>query len=181
MGQRWNEVFANPFDQPGACCTVAPGFNLVGKDRSRRVGKNKFGFWRVSGKPGLQAAEGAAGADADDDGVDIPVELIVYFGRGSGGVRQRVGFVIELVNIESARCFLRQAARIILIIGRVALIHIRAGEEHFGSQGAEMENFLPAHFIGNHQRQGVIFLRGDQRQPQPGVTRRRFNKGTAGF
>ncbi|VEC82738.1 Uncharacterised protein [Raoultella ornithinolytica] len=75
----------------------------------------------MSGKPGLQAAEGSPGADADDDGVDIAVQLIVYFGRGSGGVRQRVGFVIELVNIERARGFLRQAARIILIIGGVAL------------------------------------------------------------
>ena len=135
----------------------------------------------MSGKPGLQAAEGSPGADADDDGIDIAVQLIVYFGRGSGGVRQRVGFVIELVNIERARGFLRQAARIILIIGGVALIHIRAGEEHFGSQGAEMENFLPAHFVGNHQRQGVIFLCGDKRQSQTGVTRRRFNNGTAGF
>jgi hypothetical protein len=44
-----------------------------------------------------------------------------------------------------------------------------------------MENFLPAHFVRNHQRQGVIFLRGDQRQSQAGVTRRRFNNRTAGF
>ncbi|VEC82735.1 Uncharacterised protein [Raoultella ornithinolytica] len=44
-----------------------------------------------------------------------------------------------------------------------------------------MENFLPAHFVGNHQRQGVIFLCGDKRQSQTGVTRRRFNNGTAGF
>jgi hypothetical protein len=48
MGQRRDKIFANPFDQPGAGFAVAPGFDLVGKDRARRIGEDKFRFWRVS-------------------------------------------------------------------------------------------------------------------------------------
>jgi hypothetical protein len=75
MGQRRNKIFADPFDQPGAGFAVAPGFDLVGQNGARRIGEDKF----VSGvfsKPGLQPAQRSAGADADDDGVDIAVQLL---------------------------------------------------------------------------------------------------------
>jgi hypothetical protein len=78
----------------------------------------------VFGKPRLQAAQRAAGADADHDGVDIAVKLFIQFRCRGGAVRQRVGFVIELVDVKRAGQFVRQALGVILIIGRMALVDV---------------------------------------------------------
>jgi hypothetical protein len=101
MGQRRDKIFADPFDQPGARFAVASGFDLIGKDRTRRIGENKFRFRRVLSKPGLKPAQRAAGADADDDGVDIALQLLIKLRRGGGGMRQRIGVVIKLVDIKA--------------------------------------------------------------------------------
>ena len=53
-GQRRDKIFADPFDQPGSRFAVASGIDLIGKDRTRRIGENKFRFRRVLSKPGLK-------------------------------------------------------------------------------------------------------------------------------
>ncbi|MNL56893.1 hypothetical protein D3C87_1804150 [compost metagenome] len=75
-------------------------------------------------KPRLQPAKRAAGTDADDNRVDFAVQLFKQLRCGGGAVRQRIGLVIKLINIETARNFLRQTLRIILVIGRMALVDV---------------------------------------------------------
>jgi hypothetical protein len=69
-------------------------------------------------KPGLKPAQRAAGADADDDGVDVALQLLIKFRRGGGRMRQRISVVVKLVDIKGARRFIGKAAGIILVIGR---------------------------------------------------------------
>jgi hypothetical protein len=44
-----------------------------------------------------------------------------------------------------------------------------------------MENLLAAHFVRHHQDQAIIFLRGDQRQPEAGIAGGGFDNRAAGF
>ena len=81
-------------------------------------------------KPGLKPAQRTAGADADDDGVDIALQLLIKLRRSGGGMGQRIGVVIKLVDIKGARRFIGKAAGIILIIGRMAFIDVGTGEQH---------------------------------------------------
>ena len=88
---------------------------------------------------------------------------------------QRVSVVIELVDIKRARQFIGQALGVILVIGRMPLIDVGTGQYHLGTQRAQVENLLAAHFVRHHQDQRVAFLGGDQRQPEAGIPRRCFN------
>ena len=179
-GQRRDKIFADPFDQPGSRFAVASGIDLIGKDRTRRIGENKFRFRRVFSKPGLKPAQRAAGADADDDGVDIALQLLIKLRRGGGGMGQRIGVVIKLVDIKGARRFIGKAAGIILIIGRVAFIDVGTGEQHRRAQRPQVKDFLAAHFVRHHQDQPVIFLRRDQRQAEAGVAGGGFDYRSSG-
>ncbi|MNS40771.1 hypothetical protein D3C72_731010 [compost metagenome] len=130
-------------------------------------------------KPRLQPAERTAGSYANHNRVDPAVQLFKQLGRSRGAVRQRVGLVIELVNIEAARDLLRQPLRVVLIVGRVAFVDVGARQHHLSAQRAQMKNFLAAHFVRYHQHQRIAFLRRNQCQPQPGIARRSLNNGAA--
>ncbi|VTN11722.1 Uncharacterised protein [Raoultella terrigena] len=133
------------------------------------------------GKPRLQPAEGSAGADANDDSVDIAVELGEDFWRGGADMRQRIGLVIKLIDIERPRRLLRQATGVILIVGRVAFIHVGAGEQHRCPQRPQMEYLLAAHFVGDDEDQAVVLLRRNERQAEPGIAGGGFNNRAAGL
>ncbi|VFS43667.1 Uncharacterised protein [Enterobacter cancerogenus] len=124
MGQRGNKVFANPLDQPGAGILIAPGLNLIGQNRPGGIRQHELGVRRVFGKPCLQATQRSAGANANDNGIDVAVKLLKQLRCGRGAVRQRVGRIIKLVDIKRTGQFVRQTLGVILIVGRVAFIHV---------------------------------------------------------
>ena len=179
-GQRRDKIFADPFDQPGSRFAVASGIDLIGKDGTRRIGENKFRFRRVLSKPGLKPTQRAAGADADDDGVDVALQLLIKLRRSGGGMGQRIGVVIKLVDIKGARRFIGKAAGIILVVGRVAFIDVGAGEQHRRAQRPQVKDFLAAHFVRHHQDQAVIFLRRNQRQTEAGIAGGGFDNRSPG-
>ncbi|CCK17615.1 hypothetical protein BN136_3625 [Cronobacter universalis NCTC 9529] len=131
-------------------------------------------------KPGLKPAERAAGANAHHDSVNAPFRLRKKLRRGGGLMRQRVGRVIKLINVKRAGRFIGEALRVILVIGRVAFVNVRAGKPHIHAQRAQVINFLAAHFVRHHQDQLVALLGGDKRKAEAGVARRGFNNGAAG-
>ena len=94
-------------------------------------------------------------------------------------MRQRVGFVVELVDVKRAGQFVRQTLGVILVIGRMALVDVGAGQHHLGTQRAQVENLLAAHFVRHHQDQRVAFLGGDQGQAETGIARRGLNNRAA--
>ena len=94
-------------------------------------------------------------------------------------MRQRVGLVIELVDVKRAGQLVGQALGVILVIGGMALVDVGAGQHHLGTQRAQVENLLAAHFVRHHQDQRVAFLGGDQRQAETGIPRRRLNNRAA--
>jgi hypothetical protein len=49
----------------------------------------------------LQTAQRTARPYANDDGINLPVELLIQLRRGGRGVSQRIGGVIELVNVKA--------------------------------------------------------------------------------
>jgi hypothetical protein len=134
----------------------------------------------VFSKPGLKPAQRAAGADADDDGVDVALQLLIKLRRSGGGMGQRIGVVIKLVDIKGARRFIGKAAGIILIIGRMAFIDVGTGEQHRRAQRPQVKDFLAAHFVRHHQDQAVIFLRRDQRQAEAGIAGGGFDNRSSG-
>ncbi|VGH18377.1 Uncharacterised protein [Klebsiella quasipneumoniae] len=131
-------------------------------------------------KPGLKPAQRAAGANADDDGVYVALQLLEKFRRGGGSVRQRISVVVKLVDVKSPRRFIGKAAGIILVVGRVAFIDVGAGEQHRRAQRPQVKNFLAAHFVRHHQDQAVIFLRRNQRQAEAGIAGGGFDNCPAG-
>ena len=96
-------------------------------------------------------------------------------------MRQRVSFVIKLVDIKGARRFVGKTPGVVLIVGGMAFVNVRAGKLDLRSQRAQMENLLAAHFVRHHQDQAIIFLRGDQRQPEAGIAGGGFDNRAAGF
>ncbi len=96
-------------------------------------------------------------------------------------MRQRVSLVIKLVDIKGAWRFVGKAPGVVLIVGGMAFVNVRAGKLHLRSQRAQMENLLAAHFVRHHQNQAIIFLRGDQRQTEAGIAGGGFDNRAAGF
>ncbi len=156
------------------------GLNLIRQNRANGIGQHEFGMRRVFGKPCLQATQRAAGANAYYHGINPACQLVEQLRCGGGGVRQRVGRVRELINIVSTRRLLCQAAGVVLIVLRVALCHVGAGQAHINTQRTQVVDLLMAHLVRHHQHQLIALLRSYQRQPEPGITCGGFNNGAAG-
>ena len=63
----------------------------------------------------------------------------------------------------------------------MALADIRARELHFGAHRPQVEYLLLAHLVRNDQQQPITLLGRDEREPQAGVARRRFNERATGL
>ena len=79
-----------------------------------------------------------------------------------------VGGVFELVDEDRAGLGC-DALGHILIVFRVTLAHVGAGQDDFCAQGLEVEDLLLRHLVRDDQGQVIALLRGDQRQAQAGV------------
>ena len=106
------------------------------------------------------------------------VHLLPDLGPGGGFVRQGVGRIAELVDVGRA-VLGSDAFGHVLIIVRVALADVGAGEAHLGPQGAQMKDLLLRHLVGHHDDQTVALLGRDQGQAEAGVAGGRLDQGTA--
>jgi hypothetical protein len=93
-------------------------------------------------------------------------------------VRFRIGGIAELIDIERAHLGCDAFGHILVVLG-VSLADIRAREYHFGSERAQIEDFLACHLVGHHERQLVAFLRSDQCQAEARVARGGFYDSAA--
>ena len=114
-------------------------------------------------------------------GVDVVVHLPQDFRRGRLLVRERIGRILELVDVDRAGGFLRHRLRHVLIIVRMALADIRARDDHLGAHRARMQDLLARHLVGNDQDGAIAFLRADEGETKAGIARGRLNDGAAGF
>ena len=96
-------------------------------------------------------------------------------------MRARVVRVAELVDEVRAGCFLRDALRHVLVILRMALGHVRAGQHHFRAHRLQVEDLLAAHLVRHHEDQPVALGLRHQRQADAGVAGGAFDQGVAGF
>jgi len=94
-------------------------------------------------------------------------------------MRQRIVGVSELIDKIGTLLF-RDALPDILVVLRVALTYIGAGQDNLCTHRAQVEDFLLAHLVGQHQDQLVAFLSRDQCQAQAGVPCRCFEECVAG-
>ncbi|MNI60575.1 hypothetical protein D3C73_1158020 [compost metagenome] len=93
----------------------------------------------------------------------------------------RVVRVAELVDEVRARGLLGDGLGQVLVVLRVTLGHVRAGQAHFGTHRLQVEDLLPAHLVRHHQDQLVALLLGHQCQAQAGIAGGAFDQGGAGL
>src|SRR5579883_2960728 len=125
-------------------------------------------------EPGQRAAR----ADAADDGVEIMAHLLPDLGSGRRLMRQGIGRVGELIDIERPH-LAREPLRHVLVVVGMALADIRARDANIGAQRLQMQDFLLAHLVGNDEDQAIAFLRRDERQAEAGIARGGFDQGAA--
>ena len=125
------------------------------------------------------AGKRAAGADADHHRIDIAAHLAKDLGRGRrlvGGGVCRIG---ELVGVEGARRPFGNRQREVLVVIRVALADVGAGDDHLGAERAGVQDLLARHLVGHDEDGAVALARGDQGKPDAGVAGGRLDDRAA--
>ena len=126
-------------------------------------------------EPGQRAAR----ADADDHRVDVAVELFPEFRPGRRLVRERVGRIGELVDVERAGRLRRDLFRHVLVIFRMPLADVGARQPDFGAQRPQMLHLLARHLVGHDQHDAVALRDADLREAEPGVAGGRLDDRAA--
>ncbi len=128
-----------------------------------------------------QAGQGAGGADADHDRIELVAGLLPDLGAGGGFVGARVGRVVELVGEPGAGDLARQARGIVLVVLGMALADVRAGQVDLGAQGFQVQDFFGRHLVGHDQHHAVALDARHQRQAQAGIAGGGLDHGAAGL
>ena len=102
----------------------------------------------IAGIPLLQipadAADGSAGADADDELRDPAVRLIPDLGPGLLVVRLRVRRVVVLVRLPAVGHFLLEARRHRVVGPRILGIDVGRADDHLGAEGLQARRSSPS-------------------------------------
>src|SRR5690606_9882365 len=136
--------------------------------------------WRRRGEARGPAGQGARAAAAEHDGVELAAHLAQDFRAGTELVRGRIVRVPELVDEVRAGGLARDALGHVLVVVRVALGHVRAGEHDLRAHRLEVEDLFPAHLVRDHQDQLVALLLRHQGKADAGVAGGAFDQGVAG-
>ena len=102
-------------------------------------------------KKSAESGQRAAGTDSDDDRIDIVSHLLPNFRARGPLMREWIGRIAKLIHIKSARNFLGQPRRHILIIFRMPASNIRTGQPHFRAKRPDMGNFFLRHLVRNDE------------------------------
>lgn len=180
VGDGRYEVLADALHRPGTRRTQGAGAGVLGHDRALGIGEHHLQLrLDLLEEPG-KAGQGTGGADADDDGVEIVAGLRPELRAGAALVGQRVGRVVELVGEEGAGNILRQARGNVLVVLRMALADVRAGDVHLGAHGAQVQDLLGGHLVRHHQHHPVALGAADQGQAKTGVAGGGLDDGATG-
>ena len=176
IAHRRHEILADSLDHPGTDLRRRlSSFDERREDRALGIGEHHLGLWRDLGEEPREAGDGAAGADAAHHRVEAMLHLLPDLGTGAVLVGPRVRFIAELVDVERAGGLARDACGHVLVIVRVPLGDVRAGEPHFRTERLQVEDFFLAHLVGHDDEQAIAFLRGDEREAKAGISRCRFD------
>ncbi len=176
-----DEVLADALDHPRARGDVLVLVDQRGQDRADRIGQDHLGLGRVLGEVAAEPGQGAARAHADHHGVDVAIHLGQDLGAGGGLVRQRVRRVGELVHIDRVGGVGGQPLGDVLVVFRVALANVGAGQAHVHAQAAQVLDLLARHLVGHHQDQPVALEDAHLGQAQAGVAGGGLDDGAAGL
>ena len=176
-----HEVLADAFDRPAARLDHPAGLDQRRKHRALRVGKDHLGRRRCLAHEPAYSRERAAGADADDNGIDLAIHLAQDLRPGGCLVGARVGRIGELVDEERAGGALRDRLGEVLIIVGVALADVGTRDDDFGAHRLGVQHLLARHLVRHHEQGAVAFARADEGKAEPGIAGGRLDNGAAGL
>ena len=119
------------------------------------------------------ACDGAAGADACDENVDVAAGVVPDFLCRRAAVNVGIGEVLELLRHDSVGRGPHQFFR-----GRDRALHATSGRRQNDFSAEERQHFAPLdrHRFRHHQLQPVTPRGRDERQRDPGISRGRFDQ-----
>ena len=120
-----------------------------------------------------------ARADTHHDRVEVMAHLLPNLRPGSAFVRERIGRIAELIDVEGAGNFRGEAGRHILIIFRMTAGDVGARHPHLGAERAHVRDFFLRHLVGDNENAAVAFCAGDQSQAEAGIPGSRLDNGAA--
>ena len=116
-------------------------------------------------------------AFADDGAEAVGGEAALSMNSAAvGGLREALAQQ-ERNLIEDA---LRQARGNVLVVLRMALADVRAGDVHLGAHGAQVQDLLGGHLVRHHQHHPVALRAADQGQAETGVAGGGLDDGATG-
>ena len=173
------EILADALDRPALGGQHFAGLDQVGEHRPDRVGEHHAGFWRDPPEIAAESRQRAARADAGDDRVDIASHLRIDFRARSPLVGRRIGGVAELVGIEGAGRRFGQTFCPIVVIVRVALAHVRAGDIDFRTERTQVQDLFPGHLVRHDEVDPVPLALPDEREAKSGIAGRGLDNRSA--
>ena len=150
---------------------------VLGEQRGRgRLDGHQLHVLLVAAQGAAGAGNGAAGADARDEVIDVAVGVLPNLLAGGGGVDLRVGLVDELGGEDSV---VGVGHDLVGLLHRTAHALGARGEHQLGAEGAEDDAALLAHGVGHREDHLVTAGGTDQGQGDAGVAGGALDDGAA--
>ena len=158
---------------------ITPVVHQRRDDRSDGVGHDHLRFRRDLFEIAAEAGEGAPRPDPDDHGIEVVLHLLPKLGACGGLVRFRIGRVGELVDVDGVWDVGGDALSHVLVVVRVALADVRAGDPHIDAEAAQVLDFLPRHLVRHHQHQAIALEDAHLGETEAGVAGGGLDDGPA--
>ena len=155
------------------------GLVLGGVDRALGIDADDLHLGLLLVEPAADARDRPAGADGDDDRVELAAGLLPDLGRGDVVVRLRVRHVRVLVGLEAAGDLLGEPRRDRVVRLRRVVVDRRRRDHDLGAVRAEHRDLLLAHLVGHDEDAAVALARRGDGQPDAGVARGRLDDRAA--
>ena len=150
-------------------------------DRALGIDADDLHLGLVLVEPAADARDRAAGADRDDERVDLAAGLLPDLRRRDVVVRLRVRHVRVLIGLEAARDLLGEPRRDgVVRLGRVVVDRGRRDHD-LGAVRAQHRDLLLAHLVGHDEDAAVALARRRDGEADAGVARGRLDDRPAGL
>ena len=160
------EVLADPFDEVGV--------DVVGlrEDRPLRIGADDQQVGLALPQEPRRPRDRPAGADGEDDRVDLAAGLLPELRPGRLVVRLRIRLVRVLIGLERARDLLGQPVGDRVVRLRRLRRHRGRADDHLGAVPAQERALLLGDLVGHDEDAAVALDRGGDRQADARVPAR---------
>ena len=150
VGNVGQEVLTDALDDPAADFIAQdPGLDVLGQNRAFGIRQDHLRLVGDGREIARQPCDGAAGADATNDSVDVMIHLLPDFWSGRGFVGQGIGRVAKLVDEDGAGLAGDPLGHVLVVFG-VALTDVGAGQDYLDAEGAQVEDLLLRHLVRDH-------------------------------